>query len=52
MEQRERSRMMTLASMKRALKDQMQDVRVMLDQRTSNSVNVTMDKNITVEDVT
>lgn len=51
MEQRERSRIMTLASMKRALKDQMQDVRVMLDQRTSNSVNVTMDKNITVEDV-
>ena len=27
MEQRERSRMLTLASMKRALKDQMQDVR-------------------------
>eukprot|EP00943_MAST-04B_sp_MAST-4B-sp1_P009858 g9858.t1 len=51
MEQRERSRMMTLASMKRALKDQMQDVRVMLDQRTSNSVNVAMDKNVTIEDV-
>ena len=53
MEQRERSRMMTLASMKRALKDQMQDVRVMLDQRvgTITSKSGNKENNDVMEDV-
>ena len=49
MEQRERSRMLTLASMKRALKDQMQDVRKMLDKRKSSAGGTK--PTIAVEDV-
>jgi ClpP class serine protease len=49
MEQRERSRMLTLASMKRALKDQMQDVREMLDKRKSSAGGTK--PTIAVEDV-